>query len=96
MSDDNAVAYVAVYDDVNDALSDLNGFEQLHDDQVVGKYDAAVIDQENGKPHIVKRVDRPRINVLPEIVGKGNLPSGQTEGRCQGSRPRQGRARLRR
>jgi hypothetical protein len=77
VSDDNAVAYVAVYDDVNDALSDLDGFEQLHDEQVVGKYDAAVIDQENGKPHIVKRVDRPRINVLPEIVGKGNLPSGE-------------------
>jgi len=55
---DNSIAYVAVYDDVNSALSDLDAFEGLHDDDVVGKYDAAVIDQESGKPHIVKRVGR--------------------------------------
>jgi hypothetical protein len=36
-----------------------------------------VIDQEQGKPHIVKRVDRPRINLLRELVGQGALPSGQ-------------------
>ena len=74
---DNSIAYVAVYDDVNSALSDLDAFEGLHDDDVVGKYDAAVIDQESGKPHIVKRVDHPRMNVVAELVGKGALPTGQ-------------------
>src|SRR5262245_52126357 len=74
---DNSVAYVAVYDDVNSALADLDTLGGLHDDDLIGKYDAAVIDQESGKPHIVKRVDRPRIDVLPELVGKGALPRGE-------------------
>jgi hypothetical protein len=74
---DNSVAYVAVYDSVDTALADLDAFEDLREDDIVGKYDAAVIDQENGKPHIVKRVDHPRVDVLPEIVGKGALPSGE-------------------
>jgi len=77
MSDDNSVAFVAVYDDVNTALADLDAFGELHDDDLIGKYDAAVIDQENGKPKIVKRVDRPRISVLPELVGGGALPRGE-------------------
>lgn len=74
---DNSVAYVAVYDDVDSALADLDALEELREDELIGKYDAAVIDQENGKPHIVKRVDRPHINVLPELVGKGALPRGE-------------------
>ena len=77
MSDDNSVAFVAVYDDVNTALADLDAFGELHDDDLIGKYDAAVIDQESGKPKIVKRVDRPRISVLPELVGGGALPRGE-------------------
>ena len=63
---DNSVGYVAVYDDVSSALADLDALDALHDDDLIGKYDAAVIDQESGKPHIVKRVDRPRIDVLPD------------------------------
>lgn len=74
---DNSVAYVAVYPDVGSAMADLDEFSQLHDDELIGKYDAAVIDQENGKPHIVKRVDEPRISVIPEWFGKGRLPNGQ-------------------
>jgi hypothetical protein len=74
---DNSIAYVAVYDDVDSALADLSALGDLHDDEVVGKYDAAVIDQEDGKPHIVKRVDNPRINLRPELVGKGALPNGE-------------------
>ena len=74
---DNSVAYVAVYGDVDSALADLDAFGELHDDDLVGHYDAAVIDQENGKPHIVKRVDRPSINVVAELVGKGALPRGE-------------------
>ena len=74
---DNSIGYVAVYDDVTSALADLDALDDLHDDAVVGKYDAAVVDQEDGKPHIVKRVDNPRINLLPELVGRGALPSGE-------------------
>ena len=74
---DNSVAYVAVYDDVDSALADLDALGELHDEDLIGKDDAAVIDQENGKPHIVKRVDHPQINILPELVGKGALPSGE-------------------
>jgi hypothetical protein len=74
---DNSIGYVAVYDDVDSALADLDAIGELHGDDVVGKYDAAVVDQEDGKPHIVKRVDNPRINLLPEMVGKGVLPSGK-------------------
>ena len=74
---DNSVAYVWVYDTVDSALADLDAIEDLRQDDLVGKYDAAVIDQENGKPHIVKRVDHPRVEVLPELVNKGALPSGE-------------------
>jgi hypothetical protein len=74
---DNSIGYVAVYDDVNSALTDLDAIGELHGDDVVGKYDAAVVDQEDGRPHIVKRIDNPRINLLPELVGKGALPSGE-------------------
>jgi uncharacterized membrane protein len=70
----NVVLYTAVYDDVSAALFDLDALEGLHEDEVVGKYDAAVIDQENGKPHIVKRMDRPRVRVIPEAFGSGALP----------------------
>ena len=70
---DNMVLYTALYDNVGDALSDLDALEQLHQDQIVGKYDAAVIDKEESKPHIVKRVDRPRIRVIPELLGGGTL-----------------------
>jgi len=33
-----------------------------------------VIDQEDGKPHVVKRMDRPHIRVIPEWFGGGTLP----------------------
>jgi hypothetical protein len=75
--DDHSVAYVAVYDNVDSALADLDAFDDLHDDDLIGRYDAAVVDKENGNPHIVKRVDRPRINALPELVGAGALPRGE-------------------
>jgi len=74
MADNNTVLYTAAYDDVSGALDDLNALEQLHDDEMIGDYDAAVIDKENGKPHIVKRMDRPHIRVVPEWFGGGTLP----------------------
>jgi hypothetical protein len=33
-----------------------------------------VIDKENGKPQVVKRMDRPHIRVIPEWFGGGTLP----------------------
>jgi hypothetical protein len=74
MADENMLLFTAVYDDVSTALADLNTVEQLHEDELVGKFDAAVIDQEDGKPHIVKRLDRPRMRVIPEAFGGGTLP----------------------
>ena len=68
------VIYAAAYDSVEAALADLDAVEQLHKDKVIGQYDAAVIDQENGKPHIVKRMDRPYIRIIPEWFGGGTLP----------------------
>ena len=68
------VVYAAAYETVEAALADLDAIEQLHKDELIGQYDAAVIDKENGKPHIVKRVDRPRIRVIPERFGGGSLP----------------------
>jgi hypothetical protein len=68
------VVYAAAYETVDAALADLDAVEQLHKDEVIGQYDAAVIDQENGKPHVVKRMDRPHIRVIPEWFGGGTLP----------------------
>jgi hypothetical protein len=68
------VIYAAAYPDVASAKADLNAIEQLHKDQMIGQYDAAVIDKENGKPHIVKRMDRPNIRIIPEMFGGGALP----------------------
>jgi len=68
------IVYAAAYDSLSDALADLDAVEQLHKDQVIGSFDAAVIDKENGKPHVAKRMDRPRIHVVPEWFGGGTLP----------------------
>jgi hypothetical protein len=70
---DNTVLYTAVYDDVDAALTDLDAFEQLHKAEMIGKYDAAVIDHEDARPHIVKRVDHPVYRVIPEWLGSGPL-----------------------
>ena len=71
---EHLVVYAAAYETVDAALTDLDAIEQLHKDEIIGQYDAAVIDQENGKPHVVKRMDRPHIRVIPEWFGGGTLP----------------------
>ena len=68
------IMYAASYDTVPAALEALDAVEQLHKDATIGSFDAAVIDKDNGKPHIVKRMDRPRIRVIPEAFGGGALP----------------------
>ena len=75
MADDKTmVLYAASYDSVSAAMTALDDIEQLHKDELIGKYDAAVIDKEDGKPHIVKRMDRPGVRVIPEWFGGGTLP----------------------
>jgi len=68
------VVYAAAYESADAALADLDAIEQLHKDEMIGQYDAAVIDKENGKPHVAKRMDRPHIRVIPEWFGGGTLP----------------------
>lgn len=80
MADDNALLYVAIYDNIDAAMADLDVVEQLHDDDVIGKYDAAVVDRldakdgQMGKPHVHARVDHPAIEVIPELFNHGPLP----------------------
>ena len=76
-SSENAVLYTAVYHDVDAALADLGALEQLHKAEMIGKYDAAVVDKEHGEPHIVKRVDRPAVRLIPEWLGSGTLARRQ-------------------
>ncbi len=71
---DEVIVYTSVYASAKAAVADLGAIEQLHTDEFVGAFDAAVVDKENGKPHIVKRMDRPRVRVIPEIFGGGRLP----------------------
>jgi uncharacterized membrane protein len=88
--DKNAVMYSAVYDGgKNDALVDLGTLNQLHRDELIGKYDAAVIDEENGKPHIVKRADNPRFDVIPEMLGGGTLKRSELKEAAQELAPGQ-------
>ena len=70
MTKDRDLAYyVAVYDSVDSARADLDAIEQLHKDDLIGTFDAAIVDKENGKPHIVKRMARPMVRILPDVLG---------------------------
>ena len=64
----------AAYETVEAALVDLDAIELEHMEEMIGQYDAAVIDKKDGKPHVVKRMDRPHIRVIPEWFGGGTLP----------------------
>jgi hypothetical protein len=66
--------YAASYSSTSTALEDLRAIEELHKEKFVGSFDAAVIDKENGKPHIRKRMDRSRMHIIPEMFGGGKLP----------------------
>ena len=68
------LVYAATYDSVSDAETALDAIEQLHKDQVIGSFDAAVIDKKDGKPHVAKRMDRPYFRIIPEWFGGGTLP----------------------
>ena len=66
--------YAAAYENAAAALAALDAVERLHEDEVIGSYDAAVIEAKDGKPRVVKRMDRPRTRVIPEVFGSGPLP----------------------
>ena len=68
------VIYAAAYETADAALADLDAIEQAHKDEVIGQYDAAVIDKQDGMPHVVRRMVRPHIRVIPERFGGGTLP----------------------
>jgi len=68
------VVYAAAYETVEAAVADLDAIEQLHKDELIGQYDAAVIDKQNSKPHVAKLMDRPTTRVIPEWFGGGTLP----------------------
>ena len=75
MADTNQMLlYAAAYETVDAALADMDAVEQLHKDKMIGKFDAAVIDQQDGESHIVKRMDRSRLRAIPEWFGGGTLP----------------------
>jgi hypothetical protein len=72
---ENLIMYGAVYNDVYAALADLETFESL-DKHELGPYDAAVIDVRDERPHVVKRMSRPTLELIPELVGRGRPPIG--------------------
>ena len=61
MAVDTFVAYAAVYDRVDDALSDYEAIKDLHTEvQLIDAYDAAVIERRSdGKVKIVKKHETP-------------------------------------
>jgi hypothetical protein len=88
------LVHAAAYETVEATRADLDAIEQAHKDEMVGQYDAAVIDKEDGKPHVVKRMDRPDIRVIPEWFGGGTLPRRSSTRRLSSSLPtRQGSSR---
>ena len=65
------VVYAATYPNVAAARAVLDTIE--HHTEVAGTYDAAVVDKENGKAHVVKRMDHPHARIIPEWFGGGAL-----------------------
>ena len=60
MSDNPVFLYVGEYDSVEDAKADLEELKELHREDVVGTYDAAVITKnEDGKVKIVDKIEKP-------------------------------------
>jgi hypothetical protein len=80
VANEHTVVYTAVYDDKSAALADLDTVAKLHKDGVIGKYDAAVVDSENGKGHIVKRVDDPDYSVVQKFFGDAMPTSSELTG----------------
>jgi uncharacterized membrane protein len=60
VSDNPVFLYVGEYDSVEDAKADLEELKELHREDVVGTYDAAVVTKnEEGKVKIVDKIEKP-------------------------------------
>ena len=59
MSDNPMFLYAGEYESVDDAKADLDELKQLHDEQFVCTYDAAVLTKEDGKVKIVDKIEKP-------------------------------------
>jgi uncharacterized membrane protein len=60
MSDNPMFLYAGEYDSVDDAKADLEALKELHREEFVGTYDAAVITKnEEGKVKIVDKIEKP-------------------------------------
>ncbi len=70
------VVYAAAYETVEAALADLDDIEQLHTDEMIGQYDAAVIDKENGKPRWSSGWTARTSVSSPSGLGAGPFPAG--------------------
>jgi hypothetical protein len=73
---ENLYIYGAVYYDAKTALSALGNFERLDKRELTGPYDAAVIYISGGLPRILKRMERPTLELIPELVARGRPPIG--------------------
>jgi len=72
--------YVSLYENAGDARADLEAIEDLHRDELIGTFDAAVVENEKGKAHVVKRLDRPMVRDIPEWIGFGPLSRKELKG----------------
>jgi hypothetical protein len=68
------VVYAAAYGTVEAALADLDAVEQLHKDEMIGQYDAAVIDKKHGNLTLSSGWIARTSRVIPEWFGGGTLP----------------------
>jgi uncharacterized membrane protein len=60
VSDNPVFMYAGEYDSVEDARADLEALKELHREDVVGTYDAAVVTKnEEGKVKIVDKIEKP-------------------------------------
>ena len=60
VSDNPMFMYAGEYDDVDDAKADLEALKELHREDLVGTYDAAIITKnEKGKVKIVDKTEKP-------------------------------------
>jgi uncharacterized membrane protein len=60
MSDNPVFLYAGEYDSVEDAKADLEALKELHREQAVGTYDAAVVTKtEDGKVEILDKIEKP-------------------------------------
>lgn len=60
MSDNPMFLYAGEYESVEDAKADLEALKELHREEFVGTYDAAVLTKdEEGKVDIVEKIEKP-------------------------------------